>query len=415
MSVLQGTGRETHVVRYLDLRGDGVTENGLQVPRTLPGEVVSGCVEGSVLTDVRVIEPSGDRVSPPCRHFKSCGACQLQHASDAFVCSWKQDVVEHALSRQGMGTDLRPVQTSAPQSRRRATFAARRTKKGATAGFHARASDVIVEIPDCKLLDPDLMRALSVAKALAGSGASRRGVLSVSVTLSEAGLDVAAAGGVQADGAMLAQLAHEASRFDLARLSWNGELVATRRPPVQRFGRALVEPPAGAFLQATKSGEATLLSAAQEATTGAARIVDLFAGCGTFALPLAERAEILAVEGNPDMVRALDAGWRRAPNLKKITTEARDLFRRPLLPDELARFDACVIDPPRAGAEAQTAELARSGIATIAYVSCNPVTFASDAKTLVDAGYVLDWLQIVDQFRWSSHIEVAARFSLTSA
>ena len=188
-----------------------------------------------------------------------------------------------------------------------------------------------------------------------------------------------------------------------------------RSPPLQRFGKALVPCPPGAFLQATRQGEAALLDAVRQIVGDAKQVVDLFAGCGTFALPLAEGAEVHAAEGSSQMTAALDAGWRRAEGLKRVTHEARDLFRRPLLPDELKRFDAAVIDPPRAGAEAQVAELAKARVPRIAFVSCNPVTFARDAKQLVQAGYHLQWVQVVDQFRWSSHVELVAAFSLTSA
>ena len=174
-------------------------------------------------------------------------------------------------------------------------------------------------------------------------------------------------------------------------------------------------PPPGAFLQATAEGEAALLSDVMDITRGAGRIVDLFAGCGTFSFPLASTAQVHAVEGDRAMTDALDAGWRAATGLKQVTTEARDLFRRPLLPDELSRFDAAVLDPPRAGAEAQVAELVKSGIATIAYVSCNPVTFARDAAVLAMSGYRIERLRVVDQFRWSAHIEIVASFRLESA
>ena len=185
-----------------------------------------------------------------------------------------------------------------------------------------------------------------------------------------------------------------------------------RRPPQVHFEGVAVVPPSGAFLQATASGEAALLAGVREAVGDAARIVDLFAGCGTFTLPLATSAEVHAVEGEASLLTALDEGWRKAEGLKKVTTEARDLFRRPLLPDELARFDAAVIDPPRAGAEAQTEALAEAQVPVIVFVSCNPLTFARDAKTLVNAGYSLDWIEVVDQFRWATHIELVACFRL---
>lgn len=408
--------RITATISRLGHQGDGVADGPLFAPRTLPGEVVSGIAEGSRLTSIRIETPSEHRVQPPCRHYKSCGGCQLQHASDGFVAQWKTDVVRNALTAQGLETEFRPAHTSPSQSRRRATLAVRRTKKGAMAGFHGQASDVITEIPDCQLLDPALMAAIPVAEALALAGASRKAPLSVTVTASDAGLDMLVRNGKPLDGPLRIALAQLAEQHRIARLTWDDELVAMEQPPVQPFGPALVCPPPGAFLQATKDGEAALLAAVQEITRGAKRIVDLFAGCGTFALPLAQTAEVHAVEGERDMVAALDAGWRKAKGLKKVTTETRDLFRNPLLPEDLnpfgAAFDAAVIDPPRAGAEAQVAQLAKARTPVIAYVSCNPVSFARDAKTLAAAGYDLGWVQVVDQFRWSAHIEAVARFTL---
>ncbi|WP_170326148.1 class I SAM-dependent RNA methyltransferase [Ruegeria arenilitoris] len=402
-------------ITRLGHQGDGIADGPVYAPRTLPGEVVSGTLVGQLLTDIRVEVPSDQRVKAPCRHYKACGGCQLQHAADDFVADWKVAVVRNALAAQGLDAPMRPIHTSPERSRRRATIAVRRTKKGTLAGFYGRASDTIIEIPDCHLLDPALIEAIPVAEALAVLGGSRKGVLAVTLTLSEGGLDVAVKGGKPLDGPLELALAQATEKHGLARLSWDGEVIAMRQPPVQRFGVAGVVPPPGAFLQATKDGEQALLQAVLQATQGAKRIVDLFAGSGTFSLPLAETAEVHAVEGEAAMTDALDQGWRRAQGLKRVTTEARDLFRRPLMPDELKNFDAVVIDPPRAGAEAQVVELAQAQRPVIAYVSCNPVTFARDAKTLINAGYTLEWVQVVDQFRWSSHTELAARFVLGSA
>ncbi|WP_171240437.1 class I SAM-dependent RNA methyltransferase [Ruegeria sp. HKCCA5491] len=405
---------QTFTITRLGHQGDGIAEGPVFAPRTLPGEAVSGTVVGQLLTEVRVETPSDQRVKALCRHYKSCGGCQLQHASDAFVADWKVEIVRKALDAQGIEADMRPIHTSPERSRRRATVAVRRTKKGTLAGFHGRASDTISEIPDCHLLHPDLIAAIPVAEALALLGGSRKGVLAVTLTLSEGGLDVAVKGGKPLDGPLELALAQATEHHGLARLSWDDEVIATRQQPVQRFGTAEVVPPPGAFLQATKDGEQALLQAVLQATEGAKRVVDLFAGSGTFSLPLAQTAEVHAVEGEADMSATLDQGWRKAKGLKRVTTEARDLFRRPLMPDELRYFDAIVLDPPRAGAEAQVSELAQVKRPVIAYVSCNPVTFARDAKTLVNAGYTLEWVQVVDQFRWSSHVELAARFTLNS-
>ena len=302
--------------------------------------------------------------------------------------------------------------TSDAGTRRRAVLAVRRTKKGALAGFHGRASGVITEIPDCRLLDPALLAGLPLAEALAIAGASRKGELNVTLTKSDGGLDVAVEGGKPLDGPLQIALAQLAEQHDIARIAWSSETVAMRRPAAQSFGRVDVVPPPGAFLQATPEGEAALRADVLEIVRDARRVADLFAGCGTFALPLAEKAEVHAVEGSADMIRAMDRGWRETQGLKRVTGEARDLFRRPLLADELARFDAVVIDPPRAGAEAQIAELASALVPLIAHVSCNPLTFARDARRLCDAGYRLNRLRVVDQFRWSVHTELVAAFSL---
>ena len=335
----------------------------------------------------------------------------MQHASDDFVAEFKLGVVKASLDAHGIETIFKPLQTSPAQSRRRATFAAKRTKKGAMAGFHGRGSDVVIEIPGCQLLDPAVLGALPIAEKLAVIGTSRKAPLAVTVTASRGGLDISVQNGKELDGPLRQELAHLCDSLGLARLTWDGEVIAMRTPPVQRFGAAKVTPPPGAFLQATPHGEAALITAVREAVGDARHVIDLFAGSGTFSLPLADRAEVHAVEGDAAMTAALDHGWRMSTGLKPVTTEARDLFRRPLLPDELAKTNAVVIDPPRAGAEAQIAEIVKAMPPVLAYVSCNPVTFARDAAVLIAAGYTLNWVQVVDQFRWSSHVELAAQFT----
>ncbi|WP_299608425.1 class I SAM-dependent RNA methyltransferase [uncultured Tateyamaria sp.] len=402
----------TVTIERLGQQGDGIAPGPVFVPLALPGEVVSGTQAESGLTDIRIETPSPDRVSPPCPHFRSCGGCQMQHASDSLVADWKRDIIAAALKSHGLETDLRPTVTSPDHSRRRATFAARRTKKGAMAGFHARKSDAIIAVPECILVTPALRTGLKVSEDLALAGASRKTALAVTVTESLEGLDVAVTGGKPLDGPLRIVLAALCEQHRLARLTWEDELIGMRVPPAQPMGKARVVPPPGAFLQATEHGQQTLTDLVAETVGNAKSVADLFAGCGTFALPLAQTAEVLAVEGSADMMASLDAGWRQAQGLKRIVTETRDLFRRPLLPDELARYDAVVIDPPRAGAAAQIAELAIAQVPVIAHVSCNPQTFARDAETLIKAGYVLDRVQPVDQFRWSAHVELVGAFRL---
>jgi 23S rRNA (uracil1939-C5)-methyltransferase len=381
----------------------------IYVPGTLPDEVVEGELQGDRLIDPKIITPSVNRVKPPCRHARTCGGCQLQHASDSFVAAWKQEVVQNALAGQGLTAAFLSLVTSPVRSRRRATLSARRTKGGVLIGFHTRASDSIAEIPDCQLLDPRILAAFPGLQALVAAGGSRTTELSLHVTLTRGGPDVVVTGGKPLDAALRMDLARLVETHGFSRLTWDGETVALRDRPALTIGQATVVPPAGAFLQATAEGEAALLSAVKRALGPQKRIVDLFSGVGTFALPLAEAMEVHAVEGDAAMTKALDLAARTTPNLHRITVETRDLFRRPLEPDELRSFSGAVIDPPRAGAEAQTDRLAASEIPVIAAVSCNPVTFARDARALAARGYCLDWVQVIDQFRWSTHVELVAR------
>ena len=335
----------------------------------------------------------------------------MQHASDAFVAEWKQEVVRRALAAHGLAASFRPPHASPAQSRRRAKFSGRRTKKGAQVGFHARASHQIIDVPDCMIVTPAIRAALPMLQELTQLAASRKTEIGVTVTDSVTGLDISLSGALPLTDALRLTLAQFVAAHGLARLTWNDETVVTREMPVQEIDNIRVVPPPGAFLQATKAGEAALLQAVAVIVGGSARIVDLFAGCGTFALPLARTAEVHAVEGDAMLLASLDRAWRHATGLKRVTHEERDLFRRPLEPDELKRFDCAVIDPPRAGAEAQVEAICRSHLARIAMVSCNPTSFARDAARLSAAGFACEWLQVIDQFRWSTHVELVACFT----
>lgn len=394
--------------------GDGVArgDEGQQVFAIgfLPGEEIEGTVNGDRLTEGRITNPSPHRVKPPCAHARTCGGCLIQHGSDDFVAEWKTGIVAGALAGQGISAPIRPIVTSPARSRRRATLTGQKTKSGAMVGFHARASDMLVEVPNCQLLHPDMIAAMPALQALTRIGATRTQDITLTITRSMDGADIAVLNAKPADMALKMELARVVEAHQIARLTWNGEVVAMRMPPRQQMGRARPVPPPGAFLQATAEGEAALLACVQEITQGARRIVDLFAGIGTFALPLAERADILAIEGEQPMTEALQKAANRTDNLHGVQTQGRDLFRRPLEPDEFKGVDAVVIDPPRAGAEAQVTTLAQTKVPRIAMVSCNPATFARDARVLIAAGWTLDWVQPVDQFRWSAHVELVGAF-----
>jgi 23S rRNA (uracil1939-C5)-methyltransferase len=389
-----------------------VAEGGtLYVPGTLPGERVRVARTGDRAQVLELLAASPDRIVPACRHFGECGGCAVQHASDAFAAAWKRDLVVRALASRGIeGIPVRETLTSPPASRRRIVLTARRTKKAVTVGFHAAGSDRIVAVTECPVAAPALAAAIPRLGELVQALGSRKGELRLTLTDSAAGPDMAVTGAKPLDGPARALLAGVAARAGLSRLAVDGDEVVTLAPPLQRIGRAEVLPPPGGFLQATREGEAALLAAVREAIGPARHVADLFCGAGTFALPLAETAEVDAYDSEAPALAALDRAWRAAPGLGRISTHRRNLFHRPVMAHELKGTDAVVMDPPRAGARDQSERLADSAVPRIAAVSCNPATFARDARILIDGGYVLDWVQPVDQFRWSAHVELVAAF-----
>ncbi|MFD1882699.1 class I SAM-dependent RNA methyltransferase [Paracoccus pacificus] len=392
--------------------GVGVDEAGARIiaPLTLPDETVAGDISDGRMAEPRILTASPFRVEPPCAYFGRCGGCALQHASDRFVADWKCAQPVQALAAHGITARVDGISTSPPRSRRRATLAGKRSRKGAQIGFHARASDVIVDIQDCLVLRPAIVAALPLFRQIVAAGGSRAGECALAVTEGPAGLDVTVTGGREPDAALFQTLAMLAEQGDLARLTWNDRIIALRRPPALPIGGAQLIPPPGGFLQATVEGQTALTAVVAEACKGAERIVDLFAGSGTFALPLSRRARVHAVEGLAAPLAALDSAWRQAAGRPILTTELRDLARNPLLTTELNSFDAIVIDPPRAGAEAQAAQIAASNVPVVAWISCDAVSFARDTRKMLDGGYDMTRFFVIDQFRWSAHIETAAIF-----
>ena len=403
-----------YIVDRLGQLGDGIidTPNGeIFAPFTLPGEHIEGNVENGRVNSPKIIKPVSDRIKPACKHFKSCGGCSLQHASDTVISDWKIRKTQDALSQVNLHPEFRPIINSKAGSRRRATFAAKRTKKGALVGFHGRASDVIIEISECPISDPILLSGMPAFSQFAILGSSRKAVLRISATVSGNSLDVKIDNGKKLSATEISKFTQICNQFKILRLMWNDDVIAQSNPPSQKMGLADVIPPSGAFLQATKSGEAALIKTVLEIIGPSKRVVDLFAGCGTFALPISSKATVHALEGDVNMIAALDSGWRAAGGLHDIKSETRDLFRRPLMPDEFKKIDAIVIDPPRAGAVSQVVEIAKANVGRIAFVSCNPATFARDASILCNNGYNLDWVQVIDQFLWNPHIELVAQFT----
>lgn len=402
--------------------GDGVirTPEGrvLHVPGVLPGEVVrlKAGREGPVLEALEASSP--DRRTPPCRHFGACGGCALQHWDEAAALAWKVERLRSTLALERLEAEILPVVRTAPATRRRTALHARRGegRRLARLGFKARRSWNLVEISDCAVLDPAITAALPGLRRLAAPFLEHpKSAPTLHVTSTGTGLDIdvtgveARSGGLSADARMAA--AEIAAELGVARLTLAGDSVFLQRRPVVAFGRARVEIPPGGFLQASVAAEAAMVAEVGAAAAGARRIADLFCGAGAFTFPLAGIAPVFAADASAAAIGALTAAIATAPGLHGITAEVRDLFRRPVLASELRRVDFLVFDPPRAGAVAQAAEIARSAVGRVAAVSCNPATFARDARQLVDAGFRIDRILPVDQFLWSPHLELTAIFS----
>lgn len=406
------TGPVQLVIQRLGAQGDGVAEHEGQqvfVPFTLPGETVLAERDGDRARLVEIITPVPHRAAPKCGHYGECGGCSLQHLSDEAYASFKRDHLAMHLSYAGIRTEIAPTIIAPPHSRRRAVFAAHRTAGEIAIGFHGRRSHRIVPITDCAVIRPALQALLPGLREIAALAAPPRDALQLAATETLTGVDLAINGAPpKLPGDVRALLVLTASKLNLARLSINGDVAMERVPPILRMGGVDVVPPPGGFLQATEESEAAMVRIVVEALAGAERVVDLFSGMGTFTLPLAAHASVHAVEGEVSGLQALGRAIRKLKGIKPITTEKRDLFRQPLTQIDLSRFDAAVIDPPRAGAEAQTRELALSGVKRVVMVSCNAQTFARDLRILLTAGFGIESLTPIDQFLWSPHVEIVA-------
>ncbi|BCG74630.1 RNA methyltransferase [Mesorhizobium sp. 113-1-2] len=396
-------------IKKLGAQGDGIaeTESGdLFIPFTLPGEVVTAARERDRAALMAVLEASPLRIGPACRHFTECGGCALQHFEAEAYRQWKRDKVVHAL--KGFDCEIDALVACAPHTRRRVVLAARRSDAGMLLGFNRHLSPEIISISECPISLPEIVAALDRLRALADLICATTKSFRMAVTVTGSGLDVA----VHESGKLGEHQRRIASNFVLsqgfARLSIDDEIIIEPRKPVVMFGSVAVAVPPGAFLQATEAAERTMAEIVGTHLKRAKKVADLFAGCGSFALRLAAKSEVHAVEGDAAALSALDRGARFAAGLKRVTGERRDLFRRPLTFKELSTFDGLVFDPPRAGAEDQSKQIARSDVPFVAAVSCNPVTLARDLRILIDGGYTLKSVTPIDQFLWSPHVEAVA-------
>lgn len=401
---------ECVTIARLGAKADGIAETAsgpIFVPFALPGETVTVEREGARAHLASVDIPSPERETPFCPYFGECGGCATQHMRHDFYRAWKQGTLAHALQQARLDTPLEPMIDAHGEGRRRLTLHVRFTDRDMHVGYMAARSHHVVDIAYCPIAVPALQRqAPAVARAIGRQLGAGRKPLDVQVTEVETGLDVDVRGHGPLNPKDRQRMIDLAADLDLARLSIHGDVVVERRTPALTVAHSSVALPAGSFLQATRLGEESIAGIVLDACKSAKRVADLFAGCGPFALRLAQRAAVHAVESDKAAVTALERAARATPGLRAVTTEIRDLFRRPLLTPELNIFDAVVMDPPRAGAEAQAQQIAQSKVPLVVSVSCDAGTFARDTAILQNAGFRLEKVFCVDQFSFSPHVEI---------
>jgi 23S rRNA (uracil1939-C5)-methyltransferase len=400
---------EVEIVR-LGSGGDGVAEGPggpIYVPFTLPGERVVIAIEpgedrGALLD---VLAPSPDRVAPVCPYFGDCGGCALQHMEERAYLAWKRDQVAAAFKARGVVAEIEPVRPVALGNRRRAVLTL--GKDGAVLGYRRARSHDLIDVAACPVLAPAISNRLAKLKQALGPLLGGKREARVTVTETADGLDVLVEG-ARPSPAAIGALAGRAGGLGVARLTAGRESIALGEAPAVELSGVAVKPPPGAFLQASREAEGELVTLVREGVGGAKRVADLFAGVGTFTLALAPAASVDAYEADGASLAALAQAARQTQRLKPVRTFVRDLFRSPLGAKELDSYDAVVFDPPRAGASAQAAQLAKSRAPVLVAVSCNPGTLARDLRILVDGGYRSTRVVPVDQFLFSPHIEVVA-------
>ncbi|MGO6704084.1 class I SAM-dependent RNA methyltransferase [Rhizobium ruizarguesonis] len=409
---------ETVTIEKLGAQGDGIASSAggpVYVPFSLPGETVAIARVKSQGTIMSITTPSPDRQEPPCRHFGpdgvngTCGGCTLQHMADAPYGAFKRQLVIDALKSKGLTPEVGEIVPARPGERRRVVFAARKTEKDMLVGFNQAESHHIVAIEECPISSAGIIARLPAIRAIAASLATSAEPFRVAVLETLSGLDISVDEVKKLSDPQRRKAIETAlSLRGIARVSLNGEILVEPSKPMVEFGGVQVSPPPGGFTQATKPAEEAMSELVTAHAGKAKRIADLFAGAGTFSLRLARIGRVHAVEAEAKALAALDHAARNTQGLKPVTVEKRDLFRRPLMTQEFKPYDVVVFDPPRAGAEFQCQELARSGVKKIVAVSCNPLTLARDLAILVEGGYRITGVTPIDQFLWTSHVEVVA-------
>jgi 23S rRNA (uracil1939-C5)-methyltransferase len=386
-------------IEHLNWRGEGMSA-GQTFRNVLAGETIDPATG-------QVLQFSPERIEPFCKYYDKCGGCQLQHWQQTPYQDWKKNLIVTALKKRGLDFPVGEIIDAHGTGRRRVSLHVRRKEGAVIAGFMAARSHDLMDIDQCPILVPALQNSTDIARKLGG----KLGDCDVSLMAADSGLDVSIKAERKIADEQMPRLAGLAAEMNLARLTINGNMVATRAMPVVAIGKALVQVPPGSFLQATKAGEEALAMLVMNALGKAKSVADLFCGVGPFALRIAEKAKVTAIDSDKPAIASLVQAVRLTTGIKPLKAEVRDLMREPLVANELKDFDAVVFDPPRAGAEAQARQLAKSNVKTVVAVSCDPASFARDAEILVGGGYKLKSLTAVDQFKWTSHVEIVGAFS----
>jgi 23S rRNA (uracil1939-C5)-methyltransferase len=385
-------------IEHLNWRGEGVGE-GKIFRNVLAGETIDPATQ-------QVLQSSAERIEPFCKYYVRCGGCQLQHWQQAPYQDWKKNLIVAALEKRGIKFPVAEIIDAHGSGRRRVSLHVRRKEGTVVAGFMAARSHDLIDIEQCPILVPALQNSTDIARKLG----SRLGDCDVSLTAADNGLDASIKAERKIADEQMPRLAALVAELNLARLTINGNMVAKRAMPVVSIGKALVQVPSGSFLQATKAGEETLANLVLDSLGKARSVADLFCGIGPFALRIAEKAKVTAIDSDKPAIVSLAQAVRLTTGIRPLKAEVRDLMREPLVANELKEFDAVVFDPPRAGAEAQAKQFAKSNVKTIVAVSCDPASFARDAQILLGGGYKLKSLNAVDQFKWTSHVEIVGTF-----
>jgi 23S rRNA (uracil1939-C5)-methyltransferase len=395
-----------YTVERLGQKGDGLVRAGdiqLHVPKVLAGEDID--LELGKLT--RVVTPSPERIAPFCRHYDRCGGCKFQHWAEVPYQNWKRGLLVEALSAQSIKTEVAPLIDAHGAGRRRVSLHVREVDGVWRGGFMEQKSHDLIALDECPVLVPALKRAAE----LAAEFGPPLGACDVAVTAADNGLDVSIKAERKIVLRRLEALNGIVERFDILRLTVNGEVHTAKAAPFVTIGKTQVTLPTTSFLQATATGEATLANLVLDAVKSAKQVADLFCGVGPFALRIADKAKVYAADDDKPAIAAMQAALRNTQGLKPVDAQSRDLFREPLTPLELKPFDAVVLDPPRAGAEAQARQLAKSQVKRVVLVSCDIANFARDAAILVKGGYSLKTVTPVDQFKWTAHLEMVGVFT----